>query len=158
MWREESPTCPICLSDFCAARITKCGHVYCWPCILHYLALDDKTWRKCPICHEAVHKKDLKRFLICLSCEVDHPIFSFSCSVTIYKERSYKVQNVITMRLMKQASDSTIAVPVTKKMSEKDLQYNFDEKLSASVRIKVFLFVMLNLNIFFNFSVFNLFK
>ena len=62
IWREERPTCPICLGDFCAARMTKCGHIYCWPCMLHYLALEEKTWRKCPICHDAVHKKDLKRF------------------------------------------------------------------------------------------------
>jgi hypothetical protein len=35
---------------------TKCGHVYCYPCILHYLALAEsgnKT-RQCPICHEFV--------------------------------------------------------------------------------------------------------
>lgn len=40
--------------------MTKCGHVYCWPCILHYLALSDKEWRKCPICYDAVRIKDLK--------------------------------------------------------------------------------------------------
>lgn len=41
--------------------MTRCGHVYCWPCILHYLALSDKkSWRKCPICYEAVHIGDLK--------------------------------------------------------------------------------------------------
>lgn len=36
-------------------------HIYCWPCVLHYLALSDKTWRKCPICYEAIHVGDLKR-------------------------------------------------------------------------------------------------
>lgn len=41
--------------------MTRCGHVYCWPCILHYLALSDKkSWRKCPICYEAVHIGDLR--------------------------------------------------------------------------------------------------
>ena len=54
-------SCPICLDSPIAAKMTRCGHVYCWPCILHYLALSDKSWRKCPICFEAVHKKDLKR-------------------------------------------------------------------------------------------------
>ncbi|CAD6891836.1 unnamed protein product [Tilletia caries] len=33
-----SATCPICLSPPSAPRITRCGHVYCYPCILHYLA------------------------------------------------------------------------------------------------------------------------
>lgn len=41
--------------------MTRCGHVYCWPCILHYLALSEKkSWRKCPICYEAVHIGDLR--------------------------------------------------------------------------------------------------
>jgi hypothetical protein len=30
---NEEPTCPICLSDFTCARITKCGHVFCLPCV-----------------------------------------------------------------------------------------------------------------------------
>lgn len=58
---NEDPQCPICLYHPVAAKMTRCGHVYCWPCILHYLALSDKkSWRKCPICHEAVHIGDLK--------------------------------------------------------------------------------------------------
>lgn len=56
----EEPQCPICLFPPVAAKMTKCGHVYCWPCILHYLALSDKEWRKCPICYDAVHIRDLK--------------------------------------------------------------------------------------------------
>lgn len=57
---SEEPQCPICLYPPVAAKMTKCGHVYCWPCILHYLALSDKTWRKCPICYEAIHLPDLR--------------------------------------------------------------------------------------------------
>jgi len=57
---HETPSCPICLYPPTAAKMTKCGHVYCWACVLHYLSLSDKSWNKCPICHEAVHDKDLK--------------------------------------------------------------------------------------------------
>lgn len=57
---HESMSCPICLYEPIAAKMTKCGHVYCWSCILHYLSLSDKTWRKCPICFESIYKKDLK--------------------------------------------------------------------------------------------------
>ncbi|GIY84202.1 RING finger protein 10 [Caerostris darwini] len=57
---HEVPSCPICLFVPVAAKITRCGHIYCWPCILHYLALTDKSWQKCPICFEAVHKTELK--------------------------------------------------------------------------------------------------
>lgn len=59
----EDPQCPICLFYPIAGKMTRCGHVYCWPCVLHYLALSDKTWRKCPICYEAIHVGDLKRFV-----------------------------------------------------------------------------------------------
>jgi hypothetical protein len=29
--------CPICLSAPTAPRMTRCGHVFCYPCVLHYL-------------------------------------------------------------------------------------------------------------------------
>ena len=57
---QDSHTCPICLYPPQAGRMTKCGHIYCWSCILHYLSLSDKPWRKCPICYESIYKKDLK--------------------------------------------------------------------------------------------------
>ena len=43
------PSCPICLYPPKAAKVAKCGHVFCWPCILHYLALSDHSWRKCKL-------------------------------------------------------------------------------------------------------------
>jgi hypothetical protein len=54
--------CPICLSEPQAGKITRCGHVYCWSCLLHYLALSDKPWRKCPVCSESIYKEDIRRF------------------------------------------------------------------------------------------------
>lgn len=58
---HEVPSCPICLYPPLAARITRCGHIFCWPCMLHYLSLSERSWSKCPICYEAVHTADLKR-------------------------------------------------------------------------------------------------
>src|SRR5438270_568525 len=65
---NETPTCPICLTPPTSARVTKCGHTFCLPCILHYLQINDnpkKQWRKCPICWDAIYARDLKpvRFL-----------------------------------------------------------------------------------------------
>ncbi|ORX92306.1 hypothetical protein K493DRAFT_263583 [Basidiobolus meristosporus CBS 931.73] len=60
---SQSPvTCPICLSEPCAARVTKCGHIYCYQCVLHYLSVGEekKKWRKCPVCWDAIYEKDLK--------------------------------------------------------------------------------------------------
>jgi len=58
---SDVPSCPICLYPPTTAKITKCGHVYCWTCMLHYLSLSDEKWRKCPICFESVQREDLKR-------------------------------------------------------------------------------------------------
>lgn len=54
--------CPICLSEPQAGKITRCGHVYCWSCLLHYLALSDKPWRKCPVCSESIYKQEIRRW------------------------------------------------------------------------------------------------
>ncbi|XP_046390653.1 RING finger protein 10 isoform X2 [Ischnura elegans] len=89
----EVPSCPICLSPPVAAKMTRCGHVYCWPCILHYLALSDKTWRKCPICFEAVHKQDLK-------------------SVVALPRVACNIMGEIEMRLMCREKGSLIVTPV----------------------------------------------
>lgn len=68
--------------------MTRCGHVYCWPCILHYLALSDKkSWRKCPICYEAVHIGDLK-------------------SAVAKPHRNYNCDEFVTFQLMCRSKDS----------------------------------------------------
>ncbi|CAK8691659.1 unnamed protein product [Clavelina lepadiformis] len=113
MWSRESPSCPICLFPPYAARITKCGHMFCWPCILHYLALDDKSWRKCPICHEAVKKEHLK-------------------SVNVYEDKSYDVQSVIMMKLMKRFRGSILSLPGRAEESScEEASYMLDDKLTA---------------------------
>lgn len=53
-------TCPICMDTFRAPKITKCGHVFCWPCILRYLSMSEKYWRRCPMCFESVQKGHLR--------------------------------------------------------------------------------------------------
>ncbi|XP_046574143.1 RING finger protein 10-like [Haliotis rubra] len=89
---QEPPSCPICLQEPQAGKITRCGHVYCWACILHYLDLGEKKWRKCPICYEYVLKKDLK-------------------SVQIRVVHAYKPGETITLSLMKRERGSTYSVP-----------------------------------------------
>ncbi|XP_012256522.2 RING finger protein 10 [Athalia rosae] len=90
---SEILSCPICLCVPVAAKMTRCGHVYCWPCILHYLALSDKSWRKCPICYEAIHKRDLK-------------------SVVEVTQKAWNVDDTVCLRLMRRERDSLLAVPV----------------------------------------------
>ncbi|KAL6304792.1 hypothetical protein BKA93DRAFT_781536 [Sparassis latifolia] len=58
---EGVTTCPICLSPPTAPRMTKCGHVFCFPCILHYLnTSDNPKWVRCPICFDSVNERQLK--------------------------------------------------------------------------------------------------
>jgi hypothetical protein len=52
--------CPICLNDpdhMTVSLITKCGHLFCWPCIIRYLSYK-KT--RCPLCNEYLIENDFK--------------------------------------------------------------------------------------------------
>ncbi|RDD47305.1 RING finger protein 10 [Trichoplax sp. H2] len=89
LWCHELPSCPICLYPPTAAKITRCGHIFCWPCILHYLSLTEKSWKKCPLCQEAVHQVDLKSV------------------ISIAKHR-YALGEDITLCLMRRRKDSTM--------------------------------------------------
>lgn len=100
----EEPQCPICLYPPLAAKLTRCGHVYCWPCILHYLALSDKTWRKCPICYEAIHTNDLK-------------------STTIVQQANFSVGNNICFQLM-QRKKGTLSIEKFNSTQSNDIDEN----------------------------------
>ncbi|XP_072443342.1 E3 ubiquitin-protein ligase RNF10 isoform X3 [Chiloscyllium punctatum] len=107
---HEVPSCPICLYPPSAAKITRCGHIYCWACILHYLSLSEKTWGKCPICYEAVHKKDLK-------------------SVVAMETHQYSVEDTITMQLMRREKGALMALPKSMWMKVEPI-YLGDEEYS----------------------------
>jgi len=87
-------SCPICLFPPRPGKIGRCGHVFCWPCILHYLALSDEDYRKCPICYDNIHKQDLK-------------------SVRVIQQETYSTGSFIELRLMKRERNSLFAVPVS---------------------------------------------
>jgi len=89
---SEPTACPICLFPPTAAKISRCGHVYCWPCILHYLALSDDESRKCPICDQAIARQDLR-------------------SVLVLPQTNFTTGSTVEMRLMKRERDSLVAVP-----------------------------------------------
>jgi len=118
---HERTCCPVCLYPPTVAKVTKCGHIFCWSCILHYLHLDDedKSWRKCPICHEAVHEKDLK-------------------SVKSYVQTKYDRLDSISMKLMKRSKQSLFAVP--KRDDENAVpKFEFASWLEGDTRSKIML-------------------
>ncbi|XP_068629836.1 E3 ubiquitin-protein ligase RNF10 isoform X2 [Battus philenor] len=52
--------CPICLGNPVAGRVGHCGHVYCWACVLHYVAAHDKQPPPCPVCAAPLQVNEMK--------------------------------------------------------------------------------------------------
>lgn len=62
MFSTQSVKCPICMDIPTTSKMTRCGHIYCWPCILRYLDINKELdTTGCPICHSRILKKELKR-------------------------------------------------------------------------------------------------
>ena len=65
-------TCSICLSSLVAPRITTCGHVYCYPCILRHFHVGNNDSKggvksrfqdsivKCPCCFTYIQLSDMR--------------------------------------------------------------------------------------------------
>ncbi|ORX60579.1 hypothetical protein DM01DRAFT_1317189 [Hesseltinella vesiculosa] len=117
---EETPSCPICLSPPSAARVTKCGHIFCYGCILHYLELREpkKQWRKCPICWEAIYGRDLKSVRHIHPFAVTRPMKK-DARITESSEPSETANlpihvtegDCIDLILIQRSSQSTLALP-----------------------------------------------
>ncbi|KAF9516033.1 hypothetical protein BS47DRAFT_1443831 [Hydnum rufescens UP504] len=94
--RMGTTTCPICLSPPTAPRMTKCGHVFCYPCILHYLETgNNPKWHRCPICFDSVTGSQLKAVLWSHASASPPP----SCNTTL------------PLRLMQRPQITTLALP-----------------------------------------------
>lgn len=124
IFSHEVPSCPICLYPPVAAKITRCGHIFCWACILHYLSLSEKDWSRCPICYSSVIKKDLK-------------------SVVTTETHLYSVGDKITMQLMRREKGVLVAMPKSKwmKLDEPihlgDLDHTLYSKLLLASRDQI---------------------
>ncbi|XP_003705539.1 E3 ubiquitin-protein ligase RNF10 [Megachile rotundata] len=114
----ENLSCPICLYAPVAGKMTRCGHVYCWSCILHYLSLSDKSWRKCPICYESIQKSDLK-------------------SVTEVAQSTLNLGDTVTLRLMRREKGSLLAVPVGSVTQSPTNFFPLSEAISSQVYSKL---------------------
>ncbi|XP_060528783.1 E3 ubiquitin-protein ligase RNF10 [Cylas formicarius] len=117
---SENPSCPICLYPPVAAKMTKCGHIYCWSCILHYLALSDKDWRKCPICFDSVKKSDLR-------------------SVVAIPFKTFKVNETIKFKLMKRPRGSLTAYPAEVNVLSEDELFRMSDENSHNFYSKLIL-------------------
>lgn len=65
---------PICLNRPLAAKMTTCGHIFCWPCLLRHISFckDDpkKKHAYCPICMTYLETDNLKSVELRRSTEV----------------------------------------------------------------------------------------
>ncbi|KAF5374830.1 hypothetical protein D9758_000560 [Tetrapyrgos nigripes] len=103
-------TCPICLSPPTAPRMTKCGHVFCYPCILHYLHTSENKWARCPICFDSVNERQLKNVKW-----FDGPQSSSSPSSSSTSQSpsvsSPAPGTLLPMRLIQRPAGTTLALP-----------------------------------------------
>lgn len=71
----EKMLCPICrvsAFEMVAPRITKCGHIFCYSCLLQYLDYErEYGWKKCPFCADSLYKRDTRRANFILGAELD---------------------------------------------------------------------------------------
>ncbi|KAJ1966036.1 hypothetical protein GGI12_000354 [Dipsacomyces acuminosporus] len=119
----EIVSCPICLSPPVAARVTKCGHVFCFPCVLRFLAMESEKepdTKKCPICWEPITGDELlpanfwtARYQNDLADRAAGAAARRSGSNDSSKDESSSLRSDmhITMRLMKRLRGSTICLP-----------------------------------------------
>ncbi|KAI0639837.1 hypothetical protein C8Q77DRAFT_1152779 [Trametes polyzona] len=112
-------TCPICLSFPTAPRMTKCGHVYCYPCILHLISTSDQPkWVRCPICFDSVTERQLKAVkwldeIPSTDETEDTPAEGSSSSVTLDHDMSATPRpgSTLRMRLIQRPQITTLALP-----------------------------------------------
>eukprot|EP01104_Vermistella_antarctica_P009236 TRINITY_DN235_c3_g3_i1.p1 TRINITY_DN235_c3_g3~~TRINITY_DN235_c3_g3_i1.p1 ORF type:complete len:810 (+),score=114.84 TRINITY_DN235_c3_g3_i1:1449-3878(+) len=58
---DKAPRCPICLNDLLSCKVTRCGHLFCAPCVLQLLHLNaEGNAIECPICQVVIVKKQLR--------------------------------------------------------------------------------------------------
>ncbi|KAJ2766661.1 hypothetical protein IWQ56_003633 [Coemansia nantahalensis] len=103
--------CPICLSSPAAARITKCGHLYCLPCILRHLSYGDsadESPKKCPVCWCSISADSL------LPVHMWTTHYDAACPRLPPRRgpgAAAAARNVVRMRLMRRRRGSTVCLP-----------------------------------------------
>ncbi|KAG7099751.1 hypothetical protein E1B28_001564 [Marasmius oreades] len=115
---EGHTSCPICLSAPNAPRMTKCGHIFCFPCILHYLNTSENKWARCPICFDSVTSAQLKSVKwfdgpVSSNLNDTPPGTSTSSSSASSgpRDSSPRVGATLSMRLIQRPQITTLALP-----------------------------------------------
>ncbi|KXN88938.1 RING finger protein 10 [Leucoagaricus sp. SymC.cos] len=112
---DNQTSCPICLAAPTAPRMTKCGHIFCFPCILHYLGTSDNKWARCPICFDSVNERQLKSVKwfdvnIVTFEDVNNALPEVSSSSSSI-DNSPRPGTILRMRLIERPQITTLALP-----------------------------------------------
>jgi len=125
-------TCSICLNDIVAPRITQCGHLFCYPCLLRHFHSSSKEkettkdlMAKCPCCFHLTSQRDLRlvEFITVQNPSVipNHPtlmefrkLYRNRCAVTPFVPASLNgavknTKGTISIRLRTDARDLPLA-------------------------------------------------
>jgi hypothetical protein len=101
--QSQGASCPICLETPLAARMAKCGHIFCLPCLIRYMHSEDDQIRQnekraksksCPLCWDHISLGEVK------------PVRWYEGQETTPQEG----QDLV-LRLMKRSAGSTLALP-----------------------------------------------
>ena len=112
MSEEGSYNCPICLEPPVAARLTQCGHVYCWPCLKRLLHVAAKHYAPCPICTNIVtaSRDMLKPAVVHATDPVKVCCACGATSISVAKEEAKRVARALApaLRACQQPSDDEL--------------------------------------------------
>ena len=64
---EKQDCCPICLMPYCVPRAAKCGHIFCFSCIMYHIHQHEDDWTKCPMCGVFLDLQSLRPVRLLLS-------------------------------------------------------------------------------------------
>eukprot|EP00474_Spongospora_subterranea_P010747 CRZ11205.1 hypothetical protein [Spongospora subterranea] len=95
---DDNFFCPICLDPPSAAQVTKCGHIFCLPCILRHLRQRSKS--KCPLCFAIAVPEELR-------------------SLELIKRETAAIGDTIQMSLLTRLKDQLGPNPVDASLSNK---------------------------------------
>ncbi|KAJ1727847.1 hypothetical protein LPJ61_004358, partial [Coemansia biformis] len=118
----DAVSCPICLSCPTAARITKCGHVFCMPCIQRHLSYGDggdgRHATKCPVCWYSISGDTLLPVHLWVAqYDVSGADGAPGTRLPSHQHAAKRASAaVITMRLMTRLRGSTICLPRSSSM------------------------------------------
>lgn len=115
---DQAGTCPICLSPPTAPRMTRCGHVFCYACMLHYLIVAEngsktrgsmRHAKRCPICWDDVVARDLKSVLW---IDGQHEAQKHRRVFLEGRDEDVSIpDNMLVLRLAERPNDACVALP-----------------------------------------------